>query len=135
MDASTAMILANAVYFKGKWANEFDPKATTNRPFHIAADNVKEVPTMYRKGNYKYAELPEYDAKCIELPYAVMLLSQIFQILLFLQIFEKCLIKRSRYFVAFHYKCVFYFGPSQIYELNFYYRAEQRGQHGDHSTQ
>ncbi|XP_077272885.1 serine protease inhibitor 3/4-like isoform X3 [Temnothorax americanus] len=70
VDPNTALILANAVYFKGKWANEFDPKATTDRPFHIDANTVREVPTMYRKGNYKYAELPEYDAKCIELPYA-----------------------------------------------------------------
>ncbi|XP_077255908.1 serine protease inhibitor 3/4-like [Temnothorax americanus] len=65
-----ALILANAVYFKGNWANVFDPKATTDRPFHIDANTVREVPTMYRMGNYKYAELPEYDAKCIELPYA-----------------------------------------------------------------
>ncbi|XP_011643107.1 alaserpin-like isoform X1 [Pogonomyrmex barbatus] len=70
VDPSTALVLANAVYFKGKWAKEFDPKATTDHPFHIDANTVKQVPTMYRKGNYKYAELPEYDAKCIELPYA-----------------------------------------------------------------
>ncbi|XP_018056884.1 PREDICTED: serine protease inhibitor 3/4-like isoform X4 [Atta colombica] len=67
---ATALVLANAVYFKGLWAHQFDPKATTDRPFHIDANTVKDVPTMYRKGNYKYVELPEYDAKCIELPYA-----------------------------------------------------------------
>ncbi|XP_071558816.1 serine protease inhibitor 3/4-like [Temnothorax nylanderi] len=65
-----ALILANAVYFKGKWDHEFDPEDTTDRPFHIDANTVREVPTMYRKGDYKYDELPEYDAKCIELPYA-----------------------------------------------------------------
>ncbi|XP_011061554.1 PREDICTED: alaserpin-like isoform X5 [Acromyrmex echinatior] len=70
VDASTALVLANAVYFKGLWAHQFDPKLTTDRPFHIDANTVKDVPTMYRKGNYKYTELPEYDAKCIELPYA-----------------------------------------------------------------
>ncbi|XP_071562407.1 serine protease inhibitor 3/4-like isoform X2 [Temnothorax nylanderi] len=70
VNSLTVLILANAVYFKGKWADEFDPKDTTNRPFHIDANTVREVPTMYRKHNYKYAELPEYDAKCIELPYA-----------------------------------------------------------------
>ncbi|XP_070523830.1 serine protease inhibitor 3/4 isoform X6 [Cardiocondyla obscurior] len=70
IDASTALILANAVYFKGNWARQFNPKLTSDRPFHIDANTVKHVPTMYRQGNYKYAELPEYDAKCIELPYA-----------------------------------------------------------------
>ncbi|XP_011861417.1 PREDICTED: antichymotrypsin-2-like isoform X3 [Vollenhovia emeryi] len=70
VDSDTALILANAVYFKGTWAHEFDPRATMDRPFHIDANNVKDVPTMYRKGNYKYVDLPDYDAKCIELPYA-----------------------------------------------------------------
>ncbi|XP_024881051.1 serine protease inhibitor 3/4-like [Temnothorax curvispinosus] len=65
-----ALILANAVYFKGKWGQVFDPKATTDRPFHIDANTVRKVPTMHRIGDYKHAELPEYDAKCIELPYA-----------------------------------------------------------------
>ncbi|XP_012233779.1 serine protease inhibitor 3/4 isoform X5 [Linepithema humile] len=70
LDPGTALVLANAVYFKGKWANEFDPKDTTDRPFHIDSTKSKSVPTMYRKGNYKFVELPEYEVKCIELPYA-----------------------------------------------------------------
>ncbi|XP_020290169.1 serine protease inhibitor 3/4-like isoform X4 [Pseudomyrmex gracilis] len=70
VDPTTALVLANAVYFKGKWQNEFDPKATHDRPFHVDVNTVKNVPTMFRKGNYKYADLPDFDAKCIELPYA-----------------------------------------------------------------
>ncbi|XP_011347536.1 serine protease inhibitor 3/4 isoform X4 [Ooceraea biroi] len=67
---STALVLANAVYFKGNWATQFDPLLTSDRPFHVDASTVKNVPTMFRKGNYKFAELPQYEAKCIELPYA-----------------------------------------------------------------
>ncbi|GAB1862620.1 Neuroserpin [Camponotus japonicus] len=71
LDPSTALILANAVYFKGNWAHKFDPKNTVDRPFHINANpKPTSVPTMFRKGNYKYVELPEHEAKCIELPYA-----------------------------------------------------------------
>lgn len=74
LDPSTALILANAVYFKGSWAHKFDPINTIDRPFYVPND-TKLTPTMYRKGNYKYVELSQHDAKCIELPYAVMLLS------------------------------------------------------------
>ncbi|XP_032688636.1 antichymotrypsin-2-like isoform X2 [Odontomachus brunneus] len=70
LDDSTALVLANAVYFKGKWAKEFDPKNTEDRPFHINANTVKNVPTMYRKGYYKFVEMPEHNVKCIEIPYA-----------------------------------------------------------------
>ncbi|XP_011149751.1 antichymotrypsin-2 isoform X2 [Harpegnathos saltator] len=70
LDPSTALVLANAVYFKGKWAKEFDPKNTKDRPFHVDTNTVKQVPTMYRKGYYKFVELPEHNVKCIEIPYA-----------------------------------------------------------------
>ncbi|XP_025269799.1 serpin B6 isoform X4 [Camponotus floridanus] len=71
LDPSTALILANAVYFKGNWAHKFDPINTVDRPFHKNANpEPSPVPTMYRKGNYKYVELPKHEAKCIELPYA-----------------------------------------------------------------
>lgn len=118
MGGDTALVLANAVYFKGNWAKQFDPKATTDRPFHIDANTVKQVPTMFRKGNYKYADLADYDAKCIELPYAVMLLSQIF---------EKDLVIHSRYFTAFHHKCLFHnLSRISFYGFNFYYRRTKR---------
>src|SRR5262249_24792848 len=29
------LFLANAVYFKGKWSDPFDPGATQDRPFHL----------------------------------------------------------------------------------------------------
>ena len=67
--------LVHVIYFKGRWANQFAVKDTTNRPFYVDINTVKQVPTMYRKGNYKYVELSDYNAKCIELPYAVMLFS------------------------------------------------------------
>ncbi|CAL1686962.1 unnamed protein product [Lasius platythorax] len=70
LDPSLALVLANAVYFKGNWAHQFAASATTDRSFHVDANTIKQVPTMYRKGNYKYVELPEHEAKCIELPYA-----------------------------------------------------------------
>ena len=65
------MVLVNAVYFKGTWAKKFRAGLTRTRPFHIDATTVKNVPTMYRSGSYRYGELPEVNAKFVELPYKV----------------------------------------------------------------
>lgn len=81
---------------------------------------------MYRKGNYKYAELPEYDAKCIELPYAVISLSQIFEKKKSSQMFE---------FFSSSQQCAFHFDPSRISLSSLIFIiAEQGCQHGDHPT-
>nr|XP_012147539.1 PREDICTED: antichymotrypsin-2-like isoform X12 [Megachile rotundata] len=69
LDESTAMVLVNAVYFKGQWKKKFDPENTKNRPFHINADTVKDVPTMFVQSSFRYGELPNLQAKFIVLPY------------------------------------------------------------------
>lgn len=43
--AATKVVVTNAIHFKSKWAEPFDPKATQNKPFHAAAGTVN-VPTM-----------------------------------------------------------------------------------------
>jgi len=47
IDPATVMFLMNALYFKGDWTDQFDPKNTTNRAFTLSNGNVKQVPTMY----------------------------------------------------------------------------------------
>jgi serpin B len=42
----TQLFLANAVYFKGKWAEPFDAKETKDRPFHLRGGSQKNVPMM-----------------------------------------------------------------------------------------
>lgn len=51
----TRLVLANAIYFKGKWANEFKPSATYDAPF-VAAGHSSKVPTMHQKARFGYAE-------------------------------------------------------------------------------
>ncbi|CAL7941296.1 unnamed protein product [Xylocopa violacea] len=65
----TALVLVNAVYFKGQWKNKFNPEFTKDMPFHIDSNTVKNVPTMYRQGTYQYGVLPDLDAKFIVIPY------------------------------------------------------------------
>ncbi|XP_043485057.1 antichymotrypsin-2-like isoform X8 [Leptopilina heterotoma] len=69
VDASTAMVLVNAVYFKGQWKLKFDANNTHNKPFHVDEKTVKDVPTMYKNGKLVYGELPEMKAKFVEIPY------------------------------------------------------------------
>ncbi|KAI4492424.1 hypothetical protein M0804_002215 [Polistes exclamans] len=67
--SSTVMFLVNAVYFKGNWKTEFDPRFTQNRPFYVSKTEIKNVPTMFGSGKYNYGVLPECKASFVELPY------------------------------------------------------------------
>ena len=67
LSPDTAMVLANALYFKGRWAVPFDPADTASRPFTTAAGATADVPTMmladtrlmYREDGWSQAvELP-----------------------------------------------------------------------------
>ena len=73
LDDLTKLVLANAVYFKGQWKDKFDPKSTSDIPFHTSKVEVKNVPTMYRQGKYKYGVLVDLNAKFVVIPYKVSL--------------------------------------------------------------
>jgi serpin B len=61
------LFLANAVYFKGRWADEFKPAATSDQPFTKADGSKSPVPLMHRSGTYKHARLDGFQV--LELPY------------------------------------------------------------------
>ncbi len=66
LSPNDVMVLINALYFNAPWADEFNPESTVNSVFHgISGD--KEVPMMYRKGKYDYAEYQ--GCQLIKLPY------------------------------------------------------------------
>ena len=69
LDDTTGLVLVNAIYFKGQWKDKFDPTLTSDMPFHTSKVEVKNVPTMYRQGNYKYGNLPDLNAKFVVIPY------------------------------------------------------------------
>ena len=67
----TAMILTNAIYFKGNWAIQFDPSNTTNRGFTLPTGNSIDVPTMSMVETYDYFNYTETDdLQILELPYS-----------------------------------------------------------------
>lgn len=67
LDPETVMLLVNAVYFKGAWAEPFDPALTQPHPFHLASGTVKQVPMMYRDGQIDHYRTDTFQA--IRLPY------------------------------------------------------------------
>jgi serpin B len=62
------VVLANAIYFKGKWETPFDPKETKPHAFHLAGGGEKPVPTMWRHGHFDYQQGDGFQA--VRLPYA-----------------------------------------------------------------
>jgi serine protease inhibitor len=64
----TAMVLANAIYFKGTWLNQFDPKQTQARAFHLLAGTEQPVPMMRQTRSFLYQEGEGLQA--VQLPYA-----------------------------------------------------------------
>jgi serpin B len=67
LNASTRLVLANAIYFKGDWAVQFDGELTADQPFYVTPDASVVVPMMFQTLDAGYAETPE--AQIIELPY------------------------------------------------------------------
>ena len=63
----TDLILANAIYFKGKWEDPFDMKLTKERPFHPAAGAEKNLPMMEMSKTFTYRKGSGYQA--VRLPY------------------------------------------------------------------
>lgn len=66
LDEMTRLVITNAVYFLGDWARPFNPSATRPEPFH-SPGGARQVPLMYRPGDYRYFETDGFQA--VDLPY------------------------------------------------------------------
>eukprot|EP01025_Chloroclados_australasicus_P037581 TRINITY_DN3840_c0_g1_i1.p1 TRINITY_DN3840_c0_g1~~TRINITY_DN3840_c0_g1_i1.p1 ORF type:complete len:417 (+),score=42.99 TRINITY_DN3840_c0_g1_i1:401-1651(+) len=72
IDATTRMVLVNAIFFKGLWQTVFNQQSTDADTFHINASEEVLVPTMYTTGNFKYGTLQSMpQVSFVELPYSV----------------------------------------------------------------
>jgi serpin B len=78
--ALTRLVLANAIFFSGKWASPFDEHGTSSRLFHaeFGDSRLKQevtVPMMKQEAIFGYAEFEDFQA--LEMPYVGNSLSMV----------------------------------------------------------
>jgi serine protease inhibitor len=66
LPARQVLFLANAVYFKGRWQDEFRPAGTRDLPFHTPTATI-EHPLMHRTAHYGHLRGDGFSA--VRLPY------------------------------------------------------------------
>ncbi|XP_078544142.1 leukocyte elastase inhibitor-like [Lissotriton helveticus] len=69
IDSLTRLVLVNAIYFKGNWADPFKKDNTQEMPFRINKKETKPVQMMFRKGTYPMRYIRKQCTRIIELPY------------------------------------------------------------------
>ena len=70
LTSATRLVLTNAIYFKGDWAQQFDKKNTKEESFTVSEGNTVEVPMMSKTGDeaeFDYTETK--NLQVLELPY------------------------------------------------------------------
>lgn len=67
LDPDLAMLLINAVYFNGKWRNQFDKDDTKEEPFYITPSEPKNVPMMFKEDNLKVTKVD--GLTLVDIPY------------------------------------------------------------------
>ena len=67
LDPLTRLILVNAIYFKGDWANPFEISDTTEMPFFLSGNKSIDVSMMNQTNEFNYGE--NESLQILELPY------------------------------------------------------------------
>ncbi|XP_078395627.1 leukocyte elastase inhibitor-like isoform X1 [Cetorhinus maximus] len=69
LNSNTRLVLVNAIYFKGSWAEKFDEQNTKEMPFRLNKNESKPVKMMYQEEEFLFCDNPELKIKVLELPY------------------------------------------------------------------
>ncbi|XP_033010344.1 serpin B10-like [Lacerta agilis] len=67
--AQTALVIVNAIYFKGKWEKRFEKANTTEKPFRLTKTLSKPVQMMFLKGTFPTFYIDILRVRVLELPY------------------------------------------------------------------
>ncbi|NXW44338.1 OVALX protein, partial [Nyctiprogne leucopyga] len=77
VDLDTAMVLVNAIYFKGIWKTAFQEEHTREMPFNVSEQESRPVQMMCQNSTFKVAAVPAEKMKILEIPYASRELSML----------------------------------------------------------
>lgn len=69
INALSRLVLVNAIYFKGTWQKQFDPKATYDGDFHRSKSDVVQTKLMKLKTHFDYIDHLDLGCKALQLPY------------------------------------------------------------------
>lgn len=69
LDDSTRLVLVNAIYFKGNWAEKFHVEDTRTEKFYLNEHDTIDVQMMHLTKKFYYKEDENLKAKVLELPY------------------------------------------------------------------
>ncbi|KAL1440509.1 hypothetical protein MTO96_009366 [Rhipicephalus appendiculatus] len=69
VDSATCVALVNAVYFRGSWAELFDPELTAEEPFYETPTRSRKVKMMYRTGRFAVGRHEGLGVSLVTIPY------------------------------------------------------------------
>ncbi|XP_004628460.1 serpin B9-like isoform X2 [Octodon degus] len=69
IDEACRLVLINAVYFKGRWEEQFEKSSTSEMPFKINQKEQRPVQMMFQSHTFPLARVSEVQAQVLELPY------------------------------------------------------------------
>ncbi|XP_004628455.1 serpin B9-like [Octodon degus] len=68
-DGVCRLVLTSAVYFKGRWEEQFEKSSTSEIPFKINQKEQRPVQMMFQEATFPWAHVSEEGVQVLELPY------------------------------------------------------------------
>lgn len=69
LNAATALVIVNAIYFKGLWSAQFNPQKTVRYDFNVDSKNTIKVDMMFQKNNFRMSQDADIGVTALEIPY------------------------------------------------------------------